>query len=103
MVLSNFDDSEEAIQSTQQNTSEPVSNELDLSSFIAAKIASATPEKNNQDEADELSDALDSAFENLTGESLSLDNSEDKDLEKDLNPEHLKSIEDIDDQDSIQS
>lgn len=102
-LLSNFDDSEEAIQSTQQNTSEPVSNELDLSSFIAAKIASATPEKNNQDEADELSDALDSAFENLTGESLSLDNSEDKDLEKDLNPEHLKSIEDIDDQDSIQS
>jgi segregation and condensation protein B len=102
-LLSNFDDSEKVTQSAQQNTSEPVSSDLDLSSFIAAKIASASPQKNIQDEADELSEALDNAFENLTVESLSFDNSENKDLEKDLNPEHLKSIEDIDDQDSVQS
>lgn len=51
--------------------SEPVSTELDLSSFIAAKIAAAQPkqEVEAKSEEDQLADALDVAFDNLMGDS----------------------------------
>jgi segregation and condensation protein B len=65
----------------------PVSMDLDLSSFIAAKIAAAQQEeivKEEVSEEEELSHALDAAFENLTGETLDNKTAEDLDLDLDF-------------------
>jgi segregation and condensation protein B len=101
MSEENVDEVEEVLAQTEDTTpvqtpevsevkseTTPIDMDLDLSSFIAAKIASATPAEEVQEvnEAEELEQALDAAFENLTGESLDASDTDTQEL----------SVEDLD-------